>query len=482
MRRIAWYLGAVIACALGMGSKAVMVTVPVVAFLYDVIFISRSAKESLRRRWLLYLGFCSTVWVLWRVGVIGGLYLKDQGNPITVGFAMEGLTPWQYALTQPGVILHYLWLSLWPDPLCIDYGWPVAERVWEILPGALCIAVLLAATAWALVKRPVIGFLAASFFLILAPTSSIVPIKDIAFEHRMYLPLACVIIMSIALVLRGLTVLTKGKVVAHIASGCIVAAVALALGVATYERNALYGEPVELWTRNVALTPTNPRPINALGFALYKKKRNVEALAMLQRATELDPFYAGAYANIGMVHWGERNAADSVKYFRKALEISPFEFGAELYYCYGSALMAVGALDEAIKALRDAVECEPEYYEAQYNLGNAYAAKGLREEAIAAYRAAVSVNPRYTEAYVNLGLALTGSGRIQEAQDAYRSALGTIAPQTAPDVVFKAHYNLGKLLSNLGRTAEARQELTKALFIKPDHSGAQSALQVLPPI
>jgi tetratricopeptide (TPR) repeat protein len=460
-----------------MGSKAVMVTVPVVAFLYEVVFISRSAGVSLRQRWFLYLAFFASTWLLWRVGVIGGLYLRDQGNPITVGFAMEGLTPWQYACTQPAVILHYLRLALWPSPLCIDYSWPVAKRAMDILPAAVFLLALLAAAGWAMVKRPPLGFVATAFFLILAPTSSVVPIKDIAFEHRMYLPLACVIIVVVAAAAAAINAMFKSRKAQRVAAALAVGAAALALGIATYQRNALYGDPVELWSRNVALTPNSPRPVNALGFALFKKKRNAEALATLRRAAELDPYYAGAFANMGMVYWSERNAAEAVKQFRKAVEISPYEFGAELYYCYGSALLALGALDEAIQALRDAVECEPDHYEAHYNLGNAYSQKGLRDEAIAAYREAIRGNAGYTEAWVNLGLAFAGAGRIAESEDAYRNALGTISPQTAPDAVFKAHYNLGRVLSGLGRTREAREHFTAAIRIKPDHAGARSALQ-----
>ena len=91
------------------------------------------------------------------------------------------------------MILHYLRLAFWPGGLCLDYGWPVARTAGEIVPGAIVVGGLLAATVWALVRRPMWGFLGAWFFLMLAPTSSILPIEDLAFEHRMYLPLAAVV-------------------------------------------------------------------------------------------------------------------------------------------------------------------------------------------------------------------------------------------------------------------------------------------------
>ena len=96
--------------------------------------------------------------------------------------------------SQPGVILHYLRLSVWPYPQCLDYGWPIETR-WLVgiaLPG-LAVLGLLAASVVAMLRGRRIGFLGIAFFLILAPTSSFMPIQDLCFEHRMYLPLACVV-------------------------------------------------------------------------------------------------------------------------------------------------------------------------------------------------------------------------------------------------------------------------------------------------
>lgn len=479
-RPMVWHIAAIVSCALGMGSKAVMASAPLVAFLYDAIFMSGSARESLRRRWGLYLALGASVGILWRVGVIGGLYLKDQGNPITVGFAMEGLTAWQYALTQPGVIMHYLRLCLWPHPLCIDYGWPVAKTVSQILPGAIVVGALFAATCWALWKRPVMGFVGAAFFLILAPTSSIVPIKDIAFEHRMYLPLAALLVALVASgdwMLRSLSASqTIQPATCSLVARGLVGMSAAALALATFSRNALYAQPVELWRQNVALTPANSRPVNALGYSRFKAGRYDEALVALRRAIELDPLYAGAYANIGLLYWTQGNAVESVKYFGKAVDISPFEFGAELYNPYGLALLATGQKDEAIKALNNAVECDPDNLDARYNLGNAYYSRGLSEKAVEAYREVLRQNPRYVEAHINLGMALAGLGDADKAAESYRRALALSAARGSPDIAFKAHYNLGLLLLRRGQKADARKELTEALRIMPAHKGAQSAL------
>ena len=122
-----------------MASKEVMVTAPLAVLLYDRTFLSASFREALRDRYRLYGGLAST-WLVLAAAQVA------TSHP-TAGFGLGHLTPWGYAMTQPGVILHYLRLALWPSPLVIDYyGWPIVRG---ITPAALVVAGLLGATLWA---------------------------------------------------------------------------------------------------------------------------------------------------------------------------------------------------------------------------------------------------------------------------------------------------------------------------------------------
>jgi tetratricopeptide (TPR) repeat protein len=477
--RAVWYFAAVMACALGMASKAVVVTAPLVAFLYDVFFVSGSVRASVQRRWPLFLALAATLVIPWRLGVFGGLYMKEPGIPSTVGFAMEGLTARQYALTQPGVVLHYLRLCIWPGPLCIDYGWPVATTADRIVPPLLALSALMVLTVWALVRMPALGFVAASFFIILAPTSSIVPIKDIAVEHRMYLPLAAVLVILIFAARAMFTQWSANDRLRRVASCCVLLLVAVSLALATHRRNALYAEPLLLWNQTVAQAPENPRAHLALGLARFESGRPQEAIAAFEQAIALDRDYAGAYANIATILWARRDASAALPYFARAVEISPDEFGADVYGNYGAALKSVGRLDEAVAVLTRAVALDPDSVPTRYNLGNALLAGRRWEEAVAAYRHALDRDPKYGTAYVNLGVALSALGRNEEALAAYRVAL-LVAAQPGADHAFDAHYNSGLLLAKMGRADLARQELSAALNIKPAHEGARSAMASLP--
>jgi len=165
----AWPRIAILTCALGMATKEVMVTAPILCLLYDRIFLASSFKEIFQKRLHLYLGLGAS----W--GILAGTYLDQVASDIARAVGFHKITPLDYALTQPGVILHYLKLSFWPHPLCLDYLWPIAKSSQAIFPPLLAIGVLVVATLTALRRRPEVGFLGVAFFLILAPTSSVMP-------------------------------------------------------------------------------------------------------------------------------------------------------------------------------------------------------------------------------------------------------------------------------------------------------------------
>jgi hypothetical protein len=186
-----WQVAAVLACALGMGSKEVMIGAPILVLLYDWIFVGSSFREIWRRRWALYAGLAAT-WVLLALLVATG---QARQAVISASFAQLGSSA--YAKTQCGVILYYLRLSLWPHPLVVDYNdWPIAKTAMDFVPWAVVLGAMLCATLVALWRRSWLGFPGAWFLIILAPSSSLIPIiSEPAAERRMYLPLAAVVVL-----------------------------------------------------------------------------------------------------------------------------------------------------------------------------------------------------------------------------------------------------------------------------------------------
>jgi protein O-mannosyl-transferase len=185
-----WFALSVAACFLGMATKEVMVTAPVMVLLYDRTFVSGTFREACHSTWRLYLGLAGS-WLL-----LG--YLMTGAHNRGVGYG-PGLTWWAYALTECRVVLHYLRLAVWPHPLIFDYGEYVPTgHLAALAPYALILAILATVVFFELKRHPAIGFVGAWFFVVLAPTSSVVPITASPMaEHRMYLPLASVVTLIV---------------------------------------------------------------------------------------------------------------------------------------------------------------------------------------------------------------------------------------------------------------------------------------------
>ncbi len=466
-----WYAASIAACALGMGSKPVMVTAPVVMWLFDWVFLARSWRETLRRRWVLYLGLAATWFVLIACGVMRGV-LNPDAHRATVGFGIRDITPMEYVLTQPGVILHYLKLALWPHPLCLDYCWPVAEGVQAvILPGTV-VLILLLGTLWAFRRRPWLGFLGAWFFLILSPTSSFVPVKDPAFEHRMYLPLAAVVVLVVVggwrILAGAFDALTLSRAVRRVLGGGLLLGVVVYLGFGTVARNRDYHSRVAMWSNVVGQRPLNARAHLDFGLALFDEGRIDEAVAQYSKALEIDSESAKAHTNLGNALVRQRKLDEALAHHREAARIAP-NF-TEARNNLGACLLERGELDEAVTHLAAALRLSPDDASAHTNMGNALTHLGKIDQALDHYRTALRVAPDFVRAHLNLGMVLVWQKRYAEAISHLNEAV-RIRPNH-----LSGRYNLGVALEQLGRLDEAIEQYREILRLDPHHSDARQRL------
>ena len=388
-----WYLIAVFFCGLGMGSKAVMVTAPLVALIYDRIFLAGSWSELWKKRRWLYLALSAT----WIIQII--LLLTTSYQDIKTHLPLD------YALTQFGVITHYIRLIFIPTPLCLDYYWPAAQGLAEILPGALLVGVFLALTAWGLVKNPPLGFAGVWFFLILGPTSSILPLEDMAFEHRLYLPLASVAVLGVVGGYELLRYLFPLFSIRRRNLGIILTMViVIGMGVLTLQRNIDYRTSVGMWRDVIGKRASNPRAYNNLGNLINKQGGHREAFKLYQTAIEVDAGYQPGYYNLANLMAGEGKLEESVEYYRRSLEINPDAI--EAHNNLAVVLFQLGMGEESIKHLREAVRIDPSDPAAYYNLGVALIKEGRSPEALPFLEKAVELRPDYQPAKKALNMAL----------------------------------------------------------------------------
>jgi protein O-mannosyl-transferase len=283
-RAAGWYIGTIVACWLGLFTKEVMATFVPVALLYDRIFLANSWQEVLRRRGWVYGGCCVGITALMYVTTL--TYGADANT--TAGFHSTKLTAWMYLRTQPEVILHYLRLSVWPVGQSIDYGWPVQHNPLIFCGFGSVIVGMLGTALYGCWQNAKWGWMGLTFFLILAPTSSFLPIDDIAFEHRMYLPLACVlagVILSLAFFVERWC---SERWVQTVFVG-IVCTMASFWSYCTFTRNQAYVNNLGLWQSAVNLNPHHARAWNNLAGA-YRKLQDYEASReCFEKALQLKP-------------------------------------------------------------------------------------------------------------------------------------------------------------------------------------------------
>ncbi|MHC4982687.1 MAG: tetratricopeptide repeat protein [Planctomycetota bacterium] len=400
-----WHIPAILACLLGMASKEVMVSAPLIVLLYDRTFLAGSFKRALRRRWGLYVGLAAT-WAL-----LAMLVIQAAGRGGTAGFGI-GVSPGLYLLNQFRWIARYLRLSFWPYPLVLDYG---AELPWtaaNVWPHAILVVVLGAATVWGIWRRPKVGFLGAWFFAMLAPTSSVVPVAtQAAAEHRMYLALAGVVGLSVmgaygvwqrlAPRLSGL----RARYLPQLVPAIAVAIIAAALGLRTVVRNRDYRSGPAIWQAAVREWPSNPRAYLNLGNELRDQDNLDAAIERYRQALRIDPDYYRAHNNLGIALTKKGKLDEAIRHYRRGLQAKPDE--ADIYYNLGHALRRQGKLDEAIRSYRQAVRLKPDDIDTHVRLAEVLAGAGSLEEAVGHYEEAIRLKPDAVALLNNLAWLLT---------------------------------------------------------------------------
>ena len=422
---VLWQAVAVVACAVGMASKEVMVVAPVLVVLYDRTFLFETDEAAWRARWPLYACLGAT-WMILAALVAG------EPRSATAGFA-TGVSSWVYLLTQVQVIWWYLRLAVWPHPLSISYHWPLVTSLADVWAAALPIVLGLLAALLGLWRRSVTGFLGVAFFLLLAPTSSVVPIAtEIAAERRMYLPLAVLVVLGALPVLSLHRRLAPGRSRAVV---CAVGALAIALGAATVVRLGAWQTEAGLWRDVLVHHPDNPTAWTNLGAVLIVEGDAEGAARALGRSRVLRPHHLGTLANLALVQ------------------------------------RRLGREREAVSTLGSLLSLDPDHLEALRHLGALHLSRDDAEAARTCYRRLVERAPDDAAARRALGHTLTRLDRFAEAEQHLERALA-LEPGHA-DV----HNFLGILCARTDRLARAGRHFRAAVGLRPDHADARANLE-----
>ncbi len=492
----AWMVFGVLACLAGMGSKEVMLTAPLAVILYDRAFHVESWPGLLRQR--ARVGFYAA---LVATSALAIAMIAGNSRFDTVGFGL-GIPWYEYLYTQAWAIPHYLRLVLWPDHLTLDYGQrPISG--WQGVPGAIVMALLFVATiaAW---TRPNhwawFGFLGATFFLLLAPSSSVVPIAtEVAAERRIYLALApALVALVVGVELLRRRYAAPGRIIRP-----LVFAAAATLALVTFQRSRLYADPQALWRDAVANAPANPRAYDNLASTLFfvDPPRLDEAEALYSRAIALDSTYLHAWPGLASVamdrgkfdtaEWIlehvltiDPNYSDAIDHLGRLLlrEGKPdraLPYLARFADAYpsdnslvslGTAYLQLGKLDSATSTLRAALDLNPNRADALRFLGGLFAEQGRGGDAVPLLERAVALEPESGLDRGLLSLAYAEAGRADDAAHAAHEAVSVSKDASVPILAARA-------MLALHRDDDARAFFNSALQLDPKNREAAARLQ-----
>jgi protein O-mannosyl-transferase len=450
-RRTFWSNAAIVFCALAMGTKEAAATAPLMVVLWDFLMLEGPWRAVLARRWRLYAGLAAT----WALLVVIMMFAPRSAS---VGFGLQGVSPWAYLITQAGVIAHYLRLAFVPWPLSLDYEWPIARSLRDVLPPALLVLALLGATVWGLMRRAPSSFAGVWFFLLLAPTSSIVPIvTEVAADHRMYLPLVSLIAFTVLGAVFVCTDRASDRSGRHglkavpysslrIAGFAISAVLVVVLGILTHARNEDYSSQERLYGQTVATRPSNARARSNLASVLIDQGRAKEAEPLLREAIRLKPDYADAYANLGVAYVVQGRLEDALGPFEKAVALAPDS--PSVWRNYGETLGSVGRYAEAAHAFRKVLPSSPDDPDLLEGLAWILATApdaGVRDgrAAVDLAQSAARLSREGTANVLDtLGAAYAENGQFAEATAAARRALTLARDAGQSDLVSQIELRL----------------------------------------
>lgn len=436
-----WYIGAIFSCWLGMGAKEVMVTAPIVALLFDRVILSDSWRDLLRNRGWVY-GVIALPAVLLIYKLLPMFFSGTKAHANVFG-THEMASPWLYLWTQSGVIVYYLRLAIWPDYLSVDYEWPVTNNPWEYLPTALIVLCLLGTSLWLLFRGNPLGVVATAFFLILAPTSSFLPIVDVVFEHRVYLPLACVcILITVGACFAISQWMSKSSAIQQqrltFLVGCTIA---LLLGARTIYRNMDYRTEVTLWNSAVESRPMNLRANHNLAQRLREagrpeeaERRLLESIQWCQaRGYETFPLQgdlAELYVYMGAAETAYQRFQLAIQEADKK-DDTLSEYGqklrdrklAEIYTSYGALFDLLGRPADAAQQFDKAISLRPDVAQWYVLAGDAYRKSGNAPRALERWKHAVESDGKKFGVQRDFGLLLADQGNYEEAMPFLKQSL-----------------------------------------------------------
>ncbi len=465
------YLASLFPAVLAMKTKEIAFTLPFIIILYELSFLGKpdSALSGLARykRFVLLIPYLLTL-------IIIPLSMHGSGKPVgdIIGELRDAsqetseIPRLNYLFTQFRVLVTYIRLFFLPVNQNLDYDYHIYKSFFEpsvflsflfLLSISGLAVYLFYATRYTLHAARLISFGIFWFFITLSVESSIIPIRDVIFEHRLYLPSAGVFI-SLATLAFGLAAKDRIKrIKPNIAAVILFGMITLIFAGASYMRNMIWQNELSLWSDVVEKSPNKTRANLNLGLAYQNIGKFDKALDIYNRTIRLDPFYSFPYNNRGAIYYLLGDYKKALDDYSMFIMINPKS--SEVYHNRGAIYFNMLEYDRALEDFTKAIALNPYYADAYNNRGAVYAGKGQIEKAIGDFTKAVALAPEFAGYYLNRGRAYSAGRQYENAIKDFDKAI-LLNPDNAG-----AYYQRGSAFSAIGQRKDAAADFNRACIM-----------------
>jgi tetratricopeptide (TPR) repeat protein len=449
------YAAVVIAFALGLMAKQMLVTLPVILLLFDYWPLQRfsptNSGDHTRSPVSLQRLVMEKIPLLALAIGAGLMTLKAQRvseEPLLTNPPML-----QRLLNASLACVTYLEKTFWPMDLAPLYTRPIGQfPIWGSIASTVALATITAIVVWLARRRPPLAVGWFWFLIALLPVAGIIQVGIQTMADRYtYVPHIGLFLM----LAWGLPDAWFDRISRPLLVGGVTV-ILLACLFLTRSQSALWRNNVDLWQHAVRATTDNFGAHDNLGVALIASNRIDEGTAEFRDAIRIEPRFALAHHHLGMVLELRRRWAEAAESFAEAARIAPSNTLS--FVELGSCLMKQDDAAAAIEPLTVVAQRDPASPSAHYNLAMALLYADQVETAVAEATAAVQLNPDFVEARRLLGTALAVAGKPAEAEEQFRIAL-RLSPR--PDV--PTQFFLAWCSQAQGRVAEAQERYRTAV-------------------
>lgn len=455
-RGAALYILSLLSTVAAQKTKEVAFTLPFVLVLLELAVVPVKEGEGLIKRLALLVPFLLTLFII-PVSMFAAVIIHPPAPAAAVSGAaasapaqgglsrfvpgdLKLIAPYDYLLTQFRVIITYLRLMVLPVSQTLEYDYPVYHSLFSPAPllGLLFHICALAGAAYIYARARagrdllllLISFGIFWFYITLSIESSIIPLRDVIFEHRVYLPGVGLFISFSAAFLYALG--RAGE--KHSSEGFMRTAVvvllcltALPLAAASYKRNLLWSDKVALYEDTARKSPGNPRVRNNLGVEYGKLGRYEDAIVEFKTTLRLKPDFIETYKNLANAYYQSGRPGEAIAVYLAALKLVPTEKTArknlaDIYY-------EKGLVEDAVREYETLLRYYPDYVDIRNNLASIFLSEGRLDDAVREYEKVLAVKPRHVESIYNIAIALEKKGDMDRAAYYYKRFLQYAPPE-----------------------------------------------------